>query len=457
MQKTLAKTVTAQVTLQLKMMNSAPRKSPELLVRKVDDNFAYAVNCSFPNSFRILNKGQFELLQAINGVDDVQTIAAKSGIERNTLEAFLSILSKTELISFDQFTVPLKPTAPKSLNFWIHTTNACNLGCSYCYISTLNTGKGMTDAVRNQLLSKMVEAAERKGIRHIRLRLAGGEPMGQFATWQRFIPQARNVLAKSGCQFDVGFVTNLTQLTDEIIAFSKVYGIGYAVSLDGVDQIHDATRSFRSGCGSFGIVDTNLKKLIAEEVAVSVNTVITNLNLVGLPELTRYLIALDIPFRYSIVKGQQIDAVLLEEYLSASYAIMQEAIENGWQFSKRYQFCDLKPNELGFQTCASGFSGGAIYIDGSFKYCHVQFGEGNPGGQTIFNNNLDLVDMITTGEHHEDDKSEDCKKCRYRAVCTSGCPVYRVDGKDPQCSLYHRFIPKYYELQAKERLHLLAL
>jgi len=438
-------------------MKLVPRKSPDLLLRPVSDGFAYAVNCSFPSSFRLLNERQYELLQAVNGDDDVSTIAANFGMNSETLEQFLSMLHKTELVGFDDsgFSMPQKPTTPNTLNFWIHTTNACNLGCSYCYISTLNTGKGMTDAVRHQLLNKMLEAVKNKGIRHIRLRLAGGEPMGQFNVWKTFIPEARQVLSNAGCQFDVGFVTNLTMLNDEIIEFSKEHGIGYGVSLDGVEAMHDATRSFRSGCGSFGIVDANLRKLIAANIPVSVNTVVTNLNLTGLPDLTRYLIGLDIPFRYSIVKGENIHAELLDEYLSASYAIMNEAIQRGWQFSKRYQFCDLKPNELSFQTCASGFSGGAIYVDGSFKYCHVQFGDNAPAQQTIFNEDLDLVDMIASGEHHEDHKSDDCKQCRYRSVCTSGCPVYRVDGKDPQCSLYHRFIPKYYELQAKERLQLL--
>lgn len=440
------------------MQNLTPQKAPELLFNTVGSSYAYAVNCSYPNSFRLLNRRQYEILQAVNGRDDVQAIAERIGIESETLERFLLLLSKTEIVSFgSRFSIPQKPAAPKSLNFWVHTTNACNLGCSYCYISTLNTGKGMTEAVRQRLLYKMTEAAQAKGIRHIRLRLAGGEPMGQFGAWKSFVPEAKRALADVGCKFDLGFVTNLTMLTDEIIAFSRQHGIGYGVSLDGVEATHDATRSFRSGCGSFGIVDANLRKLIAEGIAVSVNTVVTNLNLTGLPDLTRYLIDLNIPFRYSIVKGGQIDAALLDECLSASYAIMQEAIAEGWQFSKRYQFCDLKPNDLGFQTCASGFSGGAIYIDGTFKYCHVQFGEDDKNGfnQTIFNEELDLVDMIDAGEHQEDQKSDDCKKCRYRAVCTSGCPVYRVDGKDPQCSLYHRFIPKYYELQAKERLYLL--
>ena len=438
------------------MKNLIPQRAPELLLNPVGDQYAYAVNCSYPNSFRLLNRSQYEILQVVNGRDDVQILAARFGMDSETLEKFLLLLNKTELVGFDgAFTLPEKPAAPKSLNFWIHTTNACNLGCSYCYISTLNTSKGMTDAVRQQLLHKLLEAVTTKGIRHIRLRLAGGEPMGQFKAWKEFIPEAKLALANAGCRFDAGFVTNLTLLNDEILAFPKEHGIGYGVSLDGIESIHDANRSFRSGCGSFGIVDANLRKLMAAGIRVSVNTVVTNFNLTGLPDLTRYLIALDIPFRYSIVKGEKIHAEILEEYLSASYAIMQEAIESGWQFSKRYQFCDLKPNDLGFQTCASGFSGGAIYVDGSFKYCHVQFENNDAAAQTIFDEDLDLVDMIASGEHHEDTKSDDCRKCRYRSVCTSGCPVYRINGKDPQCSLYHRFIPKYYELQARERLKLL--
>ena len=163
----------------------------------------------------------------------------------------------------------------------------------------------MTEPVRQQLLYKLLEAVRLKGIRHIKLRLAGGEPLGQFSVWKKFIPEARQALADAGCLFDAGFVTNLTILNDDIITFSKEHGIGFGVSLDGVAAIHDETRSFRSGCGSFGIVDANLRRMIAEGIPVSVNTVVTNLNLVGLPELTRYLIDLNVPFRYSHCERQQ--------------------------------------------------------------------------------------------------------------------------------------------------------
>jgi len=372
------------------------------------------------------------------------------------LEGFLKLLSQTEIIRFDiNFSNPLKPRTPQSLNFWIHTTNRCNLTCGYCYISTLNTSKGMQTHTQRQLLNKLIETVRRKKITSVKLRLAGGEPLSQFKAWKDFIPEAKNTLKALGCDLIISFITNLTVLNDEILTFSKANDIRFGVSMDGLYQYNDATRTFRNGGGSFMVIDTNLRKLLSYGIPVSVNTVVSNQNLEGLPDLTRYLVNLDVAFRYSIVKGEAVSAELLERYLGASYKVMDEAIQTGWSFSNRHQFCDLKPNELGFQTCNSGFSGGAIYIDGSLNYCHVHFGDTSQQSFSIFDKDLDLVDMIEQGSHYEDMKSVDCSLCKYKAICTSGCPVYRINGKDPQCAIYHKFIPLIYQLQAKERLKLL--
>jgi uncharacterized protein len=386
----------------------------------------------------------------------IEQISRRLGVDEDGITGLLDLLQRTEIIRFDgRFNVPSRPKTPTSLNFWIHTTNRCNLACSYCYISTLQQSGGMSDTTKARLLSKMEQTVRNKDIRYIKFRLAGGEPLVQFKSWKAFIPEAKRRLAALGCGFEASFISNLTILTDDIISFAREYGISFGISLDGISRFNDAARPFVSGAGSFEKVDRNLRKLIDAAIPVSVNTVVTNQNLEGLPDLTRYLVELDVPFRYSIVKGQPIDAVLLERYLIESYQVMEAAIAEGWQFSNRHQFCDLKPNELGFQTCASGFSGGAIYVDGTLNYCHVHFGDSAEPSYSILDEGIDLVDMIEQGSHYEDMKSADCLKCRYQSVCTSGCPVYRVDGKDPQCAIYHKFIPLIYELQAKERLKLL--
>lgn len=433
-----------------------PIKSPNLLVRQIDDSYFFAVNCAYPNSLRILNRSQFDILIAIDNQSSISELSNKLAIQPETLEKFLTLLSKTEIIRFDNcFANPKKPDTPQSLNFWIHTTNRCNLSCSYCYISTLNTANGMQSDTQRQLLKKLIDTVSRRNIKHIKLRLAGGEPLSQFKMWRAFIVEAKAKLKNLGCDLIISFITNLTILNDEILVFSKANNIRFGVSLDGLDEYNDVSRTFRNGTGSFDRVNENILKLKAYNIPVSVNTVVSNRNLVGLPDLTRYLIELDIPFRYSIVKGEAIYSDQLEQYLAESYAIIRESIQTGWSFSSRHQFCDLKPNELGFQTCNSGFSGGAIYIDGSLNYCHVHFGDNSQQAFSIFNEDLDLVDMIEQGSHYEDMKSEDCSLCKYKAICTSGCPVYRVNGKDPQCSIYHKFIPLIYELQALERLKLL--
>lgn len=434
-----------------------PIKSPHLLVRPIDDRHYYAVNCAYPHSLRVINKSQYDILAAIDSQTTIISLSEKFSIPAGTIENYLNILAQTEIVRFDTgFSIPQKPSTPKSLNFWIHTTNRCNLSCGYCYISTLNTtANGMQEKTQSQLLLKLIETVTKRNITSIKLRLAGGEPVSQFKAWKDFIPSARATLKDLGCDLTFSFLTNLTILNDEILSFAKDHDIRFGVSLDGIGQYNDAERSFRNGKGSFTSIDQNIQKLLAHNIPISVNTVLTNQNLEGLPDLTQYLVDLDIPFRFSIVKGETVDSDLLERHLKASYAIMQEAIERGWSFASRHQFCDLKPTELGFQTCSSGFSGGAIYIDGGFNYCHVNFGGPDQGVFSIFDEDLDLVDMIEQGSHIEDMKSADCKLCKFKSVCTSGCPVYRINGKDPQCSIYHKFIPLIYELATRERLKIL--
>lgn len=235
------------------------------------------------------------MLGVIDNKASASELSDKLSVPVDVLERFLGLLSQTEIVRFDnQFSQPQKPRQSQSLNFWIHTTNRCNLGCSYCYISTLNSTGGMTSETREQLLQKLVQTVTNKKISHVKLRLAGGEPLSQFKAWQTFIPQAKHALSALGCQLEFSFLTNLTILTDQIIEFSKEHGISYGVSLDGLATDHDATRRFKSGAGSFRIVDANLRQLISHKIPVSTNTVITNANLNGLPDLTRCLIGLDI-------------------------------------------------------------------------------------------------------------------------------------------------------------------
>lgn len=424
-----------------------------MLFSNLDNGFYGVVNTFQPDSLRVINSKQKQLFDQIDGRLTVAELANKLIFEQDNLKLALDGFNASGLIRYqNQFPEPSAELATSTLNLWVHTTNKCNLSCNYCYISTLNETGGMSKAIQDKFLKKLVDTARVRRLTNIKLRLAGGEPLTQFAQWKSFILNAKNDLSEIGCTFGVSFITNLTILNDEMIEFCKAEDIGFGVSLDGLYSYHDNTRKLHSGKGTFETVDKNLNRLIENGIRVSTSTVVSNENMAGLAELTAYLIERDLPFRFSIVKGVDINRQQLTKNLLAAYKVMEDAINKGWDFSRKHKFCDLKPNELGTQTCSSGFSGGAVYVDGGIYYCHVQFGQKENATGTIADENIDLLSMIETGMHFEGMKSVDCQSCKYKYICTSGCPMYRIDGKDPNCGIYHEIIPLVYRLQAKEKL-----
>lgn len=431
-----------------------PNKNPHLVVREIDDGFYTIVNTYSTNGLKIINSNQFQIFDKVDGIKNIEEIAHDLDLEVQAVEQVLNMLAPKEIIRFDKsFSEPnWENQNPKSLNLWIHTTNKCNLGCSYCYISTLQTTGGMSRETIEQLGTKILQTAKERSLKAVKIRLAGGEPLLQFRNWRDFIISTKEEFRKIDCDFGVAFLTNLTYLDNDIIEFSKQHKIGFGVSLDGYGNYHDLTRKFHNGKGSFDKVDQNLRKLLASGIKPSVSTVVNQANMEGLPTLTQYLIDLNLHFRYSIVHGEYLNRERLSEILTECYDIMQDAIyQKDFEFSKKHRLCDLKPSEIFFQTCSSGYSGGAVYVDGGVYFCHVKFGEGDLSG-SIYDNE-DLLTTVLKGQHNLGYRSDDCMKCNYKYVCTSGCPMYRVDGKDLSCGLYHHHLPRFYELLGRERLH----
>ncbi|WP_276088926.1 radical SAM protein [Pedobacter sp. JY14-1] len=432
-------------------------KYDHLLIDEINEKFGYASNTWLADSLRLLNKPQLAILNLIDGKTTLDEIASKLHLDPFVVTQFANSLADRNIIHFG---VPKnlenEHISPKSLTLWIHTTNKCNLGCNYCYISTLQTTGGMSDQVRKQLINRLLVTQANHKLERIHLKLAGGEPLTQYKIWNDFILQATKAFESRNCELKFSFLTNLTILNQEIVSFARANDIQFGVSLDGYGSFHDNTRQFKNGKSSFNQVDRNIRWLVKEKIKVSVSSVITQHNMAGLLPLTNYLIEKKIHFRYSVVRGQFIDRNLLAKYFDQVYSVMEAAVEKGWPASKYFRLNDLKISELGTQTCSSGESGAAIYVNGDVHYCHVQFGTGLGKTGDIFATDLDLMDLIKIGAYNEGYKSEDCMTCHFRHMCTSGCPMYRENGKDPNCGIYHQFIPKLLRLKAKERYYILT-
>jgi uncharacterized protein len=428
------------------------QKASHLIDVNIDDEFTLLVNPYVIDGLRLLNKSQIDVFKKLDEGKNILVIAHESGKSVKQIEDFITLLSEKKiLVENNQPEFPFFGSFYPSIDFWVHTTDSCNLRCQYCYIQTKDSQNSIESSVIEKFLSKIIETVKSKGLKIVTLRLAGGEPFLRFNVWKFYILDLQNKLRSHECVLKVSFLTNLTILTDEIIEFIKSERINVGISLDGLKEFHNKTRPFVTGKGSFDVIFANIRRLIQNDIHPSIMTVVTNDNLDGLEDFTKFLVDHELPFRYSMVQAENFDYDKAFVVFEKIYSFIETKIDNGYSIEKMHKLCDLKLLNIFNQTCGAGLNTGTIYSDGNIYFCQQQVGS-QYYIDSIYSDD-DLLDIINKGNHFNGQLSSECEKCSFRYICTGGCPLTRVNDKSPSCEFFKKFIPIIYRLIGKERLY----
>ncbi|MBU1129457.1 MAG: radical SAM protein, partial [Nanoarchaeota archaeon] len=135
----------------------------------------------------------------------------------------------------DHITVIVKPT------------HNCNLRCKYCYIEE-NAEKGnMPLSLAEEAIKKVSEFSKTSNwIWH------GGEPLLMGVDFFKEIQKIQKFYEKKGNEFYNGIQTNGTLINNEILDFiEKANDFDVGLSIDGPEKIHNRTRIYSNGKGSF--------------------------------------------------------------------------------------------------------------------------------------------------------------------------------------------------------------
>ncbi|MBV9083132.1 MAG: radical SAM protein [Acidobacteriaceae bacterium] len=145
--------------------------------------------------------------------------------------------------------VQTEPTATplKSAHrgYYIYVTEACNLRCSYCFVTDKQNHNHLSDRMAVTIADfVMADASENKDAY---IHFFGGEPLirantvdylaGTFRTWSR----------KTGITLRLGITTNGTLLNTRNCEMLKRHQIGVQLSLDGGKQGNDVHRQIMGG------------------------------------------------------------------------------------------------------------------------------------------------------------------------------------------------------------------
>ena len=366
------------------------------------------------------------------------------------ITAFENLESRGLLSHSDQ-----KPQSryPRSLSIWLHLTDQCPLRCVYCHVKKRDAH--LHDETLRAFADMLVRTAQNKGLTEVNLRLAGGEPALRYAAIRDWIDETKTRLAAHGCSLSISMLSGLATLPTAVEEYVKAGG-GISVSMDGIDATQDRVRPLANGMGSFEKVRENLEKLRASGRHPYILIVVSNENMDGLVDFTRWLIAENLGFRYSFQKGGELDRDRVTQTLRTCYDIIEQAkLDGTYTRLHRHRLADLSTLDMRRTACGAGRNSCSVYLDGDIFLCQMEHGSETPLGN-VSETERDLCEILTDRTVRTDfhAPSAGCYGCPIEAHCAGGCPIDRRDagGHNPNCALFREFLPRIQRILALDRL-----
>jgi uncharacterized protein len=117
----------------------------------------------------------------------------------------------------------------------------CNHTCKYCQVSRQSEDRAAFD-MTEEIADRAIDFTFRSPSRSIKIEFQGGEPLLNFPLIKYIVVKAkeRNLVERRNLAFVV--TTNLSPITDEILAFCQEHDIYISCSLDGPEDLHNANR-----------------------------------------------------------------------------------------------------------------------------------------------------------------------------------------------------------------------
>ncbi|MBC7911544.1 MAG: SPASM domain-containing protein [Pyrinomonadaceae bacterium] len=415
-----------------------------------------------PTSFHLFETELGAHVMLVNG-SRVFTIsseiaAALEGSEGDAAQLLAELgLSAPEYITG----APLTDSPIRSLSLAI--AQKCNLGCTYCYAQEGGFGaqeKNMSaEAARAAVDMLLSEAAAGDSFN---LAFLGGEPLTNRKLLRECTERAVALAQTKHARISFSITTNGTLLTPEDGEFFERHGFAVTVSLDGVGEVHDRTRPFKSGRGSYDRVLANVRSLLAmqQRMQVSARVTVTPANLFLRETLDEFLSLgfhsvgfspmLSSPTGAGEMGKAEMD-VMLAQMISCG-----EEFERRVARGERYSFLNMTNamRELHKGThrpypCGAGAGYLGVSADGGLYACH-RFVEDPAGAMGDVKSGVDVARQARWLAERHVHMQEPCRNCWARYMCGGGCHHEVIHRGRPACDYIRGWL--HYCLQAYIRL-----
>jgi uncharacterized protein len=322
----------------------------------------------------------------------------------------------------------------------LNITNQCNLACTYCYefgadkIATpAGKAKYMTIETAKTSVDFLLEQSRDRPAVHITF--FGGETLMNFKLLKEVVLYAREAAAAHGKIIGFSLTTNATLLTDEIIAFLSDYEIGVTVSMDGPPELQDKHRVYKSGKGTYAVIEPRLRKLIANHKTRAITARVTLTE--GVTDVVRIYRHLkedigfhEVGFAPVTTSGQKREYSLDDGGMDTVLAQFHELADEWLEYALRGQMHgftnvsetigELLQGVNKSHPCGAGLGLLGVGPSGDLSPCH-RFTDADTHTLGHISTGIDQgkrEDFLSRG--HVEAKY-DCQSCWARPLCAGGC------------------------------------
>ncbi|NLT13781.1 MAG: thioether cross-link-forming SCIFF peptide maturase [Clostridiales bacterium] len=325
----------------------------------------------------------------------------------------------------------------------LHVSHACNLSCDYCF-----AGEGryhgetalMTLEVGKKAIDFLIEHSGKR--RNLEVDFFGGEPLLNWDVVKQIVAYAREIEKNKGKNFRFTLTTNGVLIDDDVIDFANREMHNVVLSLDGRREVHDRSRRFLDGRGSYQVILPKFKALVEKRGGkgyyirgtythrnIDFTNDILHMAELGFTELSMEPVVSKEGDPYALTAGDLPE--LLRQYEKLAGEMLKRKKE-GRGFTFYHFMLDLSGGPCIYKRvagCGSGTEYLAVTPSGDLYPCH-QF-VGDPA--YIMGN---LWDGVTNTEKRDVFSGcnvysrPECRDCWARLYCAGGCAAnaYHATG-----------------------------
>jgi uncharacterized protein len=298
----------------------------------------------------------------------------------------------------------------------------CNLACPYCFEGTRRGKHYMSEEMANNII-KFIEK-NLNGKDEFYITFYGGEPLLSLKLVQQIAGRFRQIADHKGIKFSFSFVTNGTLLNEAAVRKLKPLGLkAAAVTLDGPEAVHNVSRPFASGAGSFNAIVNNIRA-VCDMVEINIGGNFSEGNYRQFPFLLDEFIQRGItPDR---VKSVKFDPVFKERegIATPDYCGGCRSINEKWLFDAGIYLRD-ETMKRGFPTpevmpsfCVIERNNMFIInYDGTIYKCPGLIGQREFCVGDVVNG----VGDYSVSHRLNNWQTEECLECVYLPLCFGGC------------------------------------